>query len=100
MEPKPTKDVYNEIAALINKQGGAYSTWYCGIASDWEDRLFNEHQVSRTNSWWIALQCYNNAAARNVEKALLELGCDGGAGGGDETTIYAYAYLKSAVANP
>jgi len=100
MQPQTAKEVFDEIVARMNKQGGAYPDWYCGIASDWEDRLFNKHQVSRINSWWTALQCYDSEAARNVEKALLELGCDGGAGGGDETTVYVYAYLKSAVTNP
>jgi len=100
MQSQTAKEVYEEIVALMNKQGGGYSNWYCGITSDWEDRLFNEHQVSRQNSWWVALQCYDNESARNVEKALLEQGCDGGVGGGDETTVYVYAYLKSAVTNP
>jgi len=28
------------------------------------------------------------------------LGCDGGVGGGDETTVYVYTYLKGAMTNP
>ena len=47
MEAQDVQQVYDEIVAHIKKQGGAYSKWYCGIASDWEDCLFNEHQVPR-----------------------------------------------------
>jgi len=100
MEAQDAQQVYDKIVAHIKKQGGAYSTWYCGIASDWEDRLFNDHQVPREDHWWIALQCYNNTDARAVESALLKLGCDGSAGGGDQTTVYVYAYLKGTMTNP
>jgi len=100
MQPQTAQDAHNEIVAHINKQGGAYSSWYCGIASDWGDRLFNEHQVPRQNHWWIARQCYDNESARNVEAALLKLGCAGGGGGGDNATIYVYAYLKDTMTNP
>ena len=100
MKPQIAKEVYDEIVAHIEKRGDAHSSWYCGIASDWEDRLFNEHQVPRKDYWWIARQCYDNESARNVEKALLELGCDGAAGGGDDTTVYVYAYLKGTMTNP
>ena len=100
MEPQTAEDVYNEIVAHIDKQGDAYSSWYCGIASDWEDRLLNEHKVPRGKYWRIARQCYNSEAARDVEKALLMLGCDGAPGGGDENSVYVYAYLKGTMTNP
>lgn len=92
MEPQGAQQVYDEIVAHIKQQGGAYSTWYCGITSDWKNRLFNEHKVPRGGDYWyIAGQCYTNVAAREVEEALLKLGCDGGVGGGDQATVYAYA---------
>lgn len=100
MEPQPARTVYDEILTHMNKQGGPYTAWYCGIASDWQDRLFNDHQVPRQGHWYIARQCYNDTDARNVEQALLALGCDGGTGGGDSTTAYVYAYLKSRETNP
>ena len=100
MEAQDKQKVYGEILVHIKKQGGAYLDWYCGIASDWEDRLFNEHQVPRKEHWRIASQCYNDTDARAVEKALIELGCDGAPGGGDETTVYIYAYLKGTMTNP
>lgn len=100
MNAQPAQTVYNEIVPHIAKQGGPYSSWYCGIAADWEDRLFNEHRVPKKDHWYIARQCYNDADARNVEQALHKLGCDGGGGGGDRTTVYVYAYLKSNETDP
>ncbi len=100
MEPQGAQQVYNEIVAHIQKQAGAYSKWYCGIASNWTDRLFNDHQVPRKGHWHIARQCYNDNDTRAIEKALFDLGCDGGVGGGDHTTVYVYAYLKGTMTNP
>lgn len=100
MNAQQAQDVYKEIVAHIKKQGGNESTWYCGIASDWEKRVFGDHNVPRENHWFIARQCFNDKDARLVEQALLELGCDGGSGGGDSTTVYVYAYLKSSITNP
>jgi hypothetical protein len=100
MTPQTAQDAYDEILAHIQKQGGTYSQWYCGIASDWEDRLFNDHNVPRKDHWRTVRQCYNNSDARAVEKSLLDLGCDGGGGGGDESTVYVYAYLKGSMTDP
>ncbi len=101
MEAKEEGQVYDEIVAHIQKQGGAYSTWYCGIASDWVSRLFDEHKVPRKeNYWYIARQCHNDNDARAVESALVTLGCDGGTGGGDQTSIFVYAYLKGTMTDP
>lgn len=94
------QQAYDEIVAHIKKQGGAYSDWYCGIASDAKNRLFVGHNVPQKDYYWVYRQCDSNAAARNVEEKLLKLGCDGGVGGGDEATIYVYAYLKGTMTNP
>jgi len=96
---KSAQQVYDEIVAFIKKQGRAYKDWYCGIASDPKERLFTEHNVPKENGW-IYRQCNNDTDARKVEKALIELGCDGAPGGGDETSVYVYAYIKRATTNP
>lgn len=101
MEAQKAQDVYDIIVAYIKEHGGEYSDWYAGIASNWKDRLFEDHQIPNENyKWWIARQCVSNIAARNVEDALRKLGCDGAPGGGDESTIYVYAYLKGSMTNP
>ena len=100
MSPQAAKTVYDEIVAHIDQQGGSYSSWYAGIASDWKDRLFTNHQVPKVNYWYIARQCFTDTDARRVEQALLKLGCDGGGGGGGSTTVYVYAYLKGTHTDP
>ena len=95
------QQAYDKISTYIIEKGGAYSQWCVGIATDWEDRLFNGHQVPNRNyQWWIARECISNAAAREAEDALHELGCDGGPGGGGEATVHIYAYLKGTMTNP
>jgi hypothetical protein len=100
MEAQEVGQVFNEIVAHIELYDNRYPNWYCGIASDWVSRLFEDHQVPREGHPYIARQCYNDGDARTVESALIKLGCDGAPGGGDETTIYVYAYLKGTMTNP
>lgn len=97
---KTAQEAYDEILAHIRQQGGPFSSWYCGIASDIEDRLFGDHKVPKKDHWFAYRQCVSNKAARNVEKAFLDLDCDGGAGGGDTSAVYVYAYLKTSITEP
>jgi hypothetical protein len=94
------QQAYDDIVAHIKSQGGPYSQWYCGIASDIQFTLFERHNVPKKDHWRIHRDCVSDQAARVVEKALLEIGCDGGAGGGDENSVYVYAYLKTSVTDP
>ena len=100
MTPEAAQTAYDKIVAHINKQGGSYSSWYAGITSDWEGRLFGDHQVPRKDYWRTVHQCFTDTDARYVERALLNLGCDGGSGGGDLSTVYVYAYLMGPQTNP
>ncbi|MGA9108797.1 MAG: hypothetical protein ACLPSL_15270 [Smithella sp.] len=97
---KTAQEAYNEIYAHIVKQGGALSKWYCGITADIEKRFFGDHNVPDKDHWFAYRECTSHTAARNVEKALLDLGCDGGTGGGDDNSIYVYAYLKTSITDP
>ena len=73
-----------------------WSEWYVGIASDARKRLFTDHNVSEENGQWIYRQATSEDEARDAEAQLLELGCKGGAGGGDENTDFVYAYKITA----
>src|SRR5436309_3449307 len=84
---------YAEIKAHIDKQRGPYHSWYAGITGDIEQRLFIEHGVPRQNYWFIYRECPSADDAREVEAALLQLGCKGGIGGGDDDCRFVYAYL-------
>ncbi len=105
MEAQDAQTARNGIVANITKQitqdGGKYSNWYCGITSDLESRLFGDHKVPRGEDYWRSFRkCHNDTDARAVETALIKLGCDGDVGGGDQTSVYVYAYLKTAVTDP
>ena len=100
MLPLKARDAYEEILANINKLGGSYSDWYCGIASNWVNRLVIEHKVPKKGHPYIARQCYTSDDAIAVENALIELGCDGAPRTGDKTSVYVYAYLKGTMTKP
>ena len=96
IETQTAQSLYDEIKDYIVKQNiSDYAGWYCGIASDWEQRLFSDHNVESGVTSFIVGKCLNDSYARKVEKALLKLGCSGGQGGGDHTTVYVYAYLMT-----
>lgn len=89
------QSAYDEIKNYItsNTLGANYSSWYVGIANNPERRLFQEHEVNKENGRWIYAKCYSNSSAREVESALIDsLGTHGGPCGGDDSTIYVYAY--------
>ena len=94
------QETFIKIKSLIDQYGSAYSNWYTGITSDPETRLFQQHGVSKDTDVWTFQRCQSEQGARDVEAALLELGCDGGPGGGEKSCDYNYAYRKSRNTNP
>ena len=88
-------DVYRDIAEHIQKSGSPPRFWYAGITSDPSSRLFVDHNVQKDIGWCISRDAQTENGARSVEQALLRLGCDGGPGGGNASTKYVYAYLKT-----
>ncbi len=97
---KTEKEAYDGILSHIQKQGGKFSDWYCGITKDIDARLFGDHKVPKKDHWYTYRECNNADAARGVEKDLLGKGCDGGTGGGGDDAVYVYAYLKTDVTAP
>ena len=93
-------EAHNEILAHIQKQGGPFPSWYCGVTENIENRLFGNHKVPEKDHWFIHRHCVDSVAARSVELELINAGCDGGTGGGDEDADHVYAYLKSSVTDP
>lgn len=84
-----------EIKEYMSKNGGAYSDWYVGIAADPKARLFNDHNVNEHSGVRIYRDAGSETEARRIEKHFLDLGCDGGDGGGGFNTRYVYAYKKT-----
>jgi hypothetical protein len=84
------QEVYDFLIKYMDNYGGASNNWYAGITSDVEQRLFSEHGVSRQGRW-AHHTADSEKGARNVEEALLKIGCDGGTGGGlNPCTVYVY----------
>lgn len=100
MEALGANAIIDEIGAHICKQGGVLSSWYVGVTENIDQRLFGDHRVPRKDHWRSYRKAVSSGAARAAEKALLNWGCDGGTGGGDNGAVYVYAYLKTAVTNP
>ena len=88
-------NIIQEIEDYVNKCGGSFSSWYIGIAEDPRDRLFNEHNVNERNGNWIFWPTSSSATARNIERYFLDLGMDGGSGGGDHLSKAVYCYKKT-----
>jgi hypothetical protein len=78
--------------SYVSVNGGPYSQWYIGIAAAPRQRLFNDHCVTENGGAWIYRECSTSSAAREIEEYFIQLGMQGGPGGGDATTKYVYAY--------
>lgn len=92
--------IITDINGYMQLHGGSNPSWYVGIAADARDRLFKGHGVVEEGGVWIYRRALSTAVARQVEKAYLDAGCDGGPGGGDELTVYVYAYRKTPSSRP
>ena len=88
------QQLMEKIENYIEKNGGVFKDygWYAGITNDAERRLFTEHKVNKKDGAWIYGTAESFAAAREVEDALLEQGCQGGRGGGNVDSRVVYAY--------
>lgn len=88
------------IQAFVNYVGESpYPGWYVGIASDPRSRLFSDHNVVERGGLWIYEDAGSESIAREVETHFLNLGADGGSGGGDGSSHYVYAYRKTSTTN-
>ena len=94
-----------KVITFLNDKLKVYSKttnnqWYVGIASDPDDRLFEDHNVSKTKDHWAYIPADSEIIARSVEKHFLDAGCDGGPGGGGPGSRYVYVYFKSSRTHP
>ncbi len=93
MKREKPKKIVAAITGRVLKNGERCKEWYAGIAADPDDCLFRRHRVRRDDvHTWIVRKAANEAKARKAEKRLLRAGFDGGAGGGDQSTRFVYAY--------
>ncbi|HOC94185.1 MAG TPA: hypothetical protein PKH33_17680 [bacterium] len=79
----------------VRNNGGKYSEWYAGIATDPDYTLFTRHNVDRVTGKKIYRTFSTDTQARQVEKYFLDKGCAGDDGGGDSSTKSAYLYKET-----
>src|SRR5437879_9336708 len=88
-----TVSLCSEIDAWMTNVGARNPGWYVGITANIGERLFGDHNVSRTNDTWIYRRCLNATEARELEASYHRAGCRGAGGGGDNDSVYIYAYV-------
>lgn len=85
--------IVSDILMHISMNSAKYfDDFYIGIAKNPEERLFEQHLVSKTNHCWIYQEASSEDEARKAEKTLLDIGMKGGPGGGDKETRFVYCY--------
>jgi hypothetical protein len=91
-----SESIYSELVAYMvtNFSSDYRSSWYVGITSDIDTRLFGAHRVNRLSKGWVWRQATDINHARRAEASLINRGHDGGGSGGDHTTTYVYAFRK------
>jgi len=93
LQAQSKEAVYALMIQKITENGGSASQWYAGIASDWKDRLFVDHQVPKEGQCQYRVRkCFDREDASWVEISLHEFGCKGSHGGGSDDTIFVYLY--------
>jgi hypothetical protein len=100
MTGQNAEQIRDEILAYLRMQGGDSGSWYIGITSEIERRLFGDHRVPPANHWYICRQAASSEAAREAEQALLALGFDGRPAPESDDGVFVYAYLKTVLTEP
>lgn len=86
------EQIVNAIASHIRTVGGSYSAWHCGIAADPNERLLDDHNAGGKDCHARHWNCSSEIVARQLEKRLLDAGCQGGRSGGDHNTKFVDVY--------
>lgn len=90
---KTVKEIIADVEGHLAKSNKRYySDFYVGITSDIGRRLFTEHNVEKSNSWWIYRTATDKTAAQIAEEYFLNKGMRGDTGGGTDDSIYVYCY--------
>lgn len=75
-EMRTAQEIIDEIIRYVRNQGGVFSEWYVGVASDPAQKLFESHGVNEYN--WTYLPCGDEGTAQFIQSHLKNnLGFDG-----------------------
>ena len=89
---KTKQEIIDDIKSYILENDPDDDDWYVGITKNIEERLFTFHNVKREGGAWIYRTASSSEIAREIEQYFLDLGADGGSGGGDDDSDIVYAY--------
>lgn len=92
-------EIIFNIDSFVAQRGDPYREWYVGISKKPVERLFIQHKVCQ-DGYCVCLLADSATVARDAESHFLNLGMDGGPGGGDEDSKFVYVYRKSYGTNP
>lgn len=67
---------------------------YIGITKDPIRRLFHEHKITDEDYWWTYIKADSEETARAVERYFIEMGMQGGTGGGDNESVFVYCFVE------
>ena len=94
---KDEETIKADVRQYVANNGNDPSVWYAGVAEDAEDRLFQDHNVTKEGGAWIYRIAVSRDVADRIEKYLTDtLKMKGGPGGGSEKSVYVYAYKITA----
>ena len=91
--------IIQEIDRFILRFGGIYSNFFVGITHNPMRRIHDEHEIGQANPYFLK-EAENTETARIIERYFIDLGCDGCGSGGDEDSVYVYAYKKGPRTKP
>lgn len=92
-----SEPIIQEFDLFILRFGGIYWNFYVGISDYPMPRLHDEHEIGQSIPY-IFRKAGNSEAARLIERYFIDQGCDGG--GGDNGSVYIYAYKKGPRTKP
>ena len=67
---------------------------HIGITKDPIRRLFHEHKITDEDYWWTYIKADSEETARAVERYFIEMGMQGGTGGGDNESVFVYCFVE------
>jgi hypothetical protein len=88
--------IIQEIEQYITNFGGHYPDWYVGISSNPKNRLFQDHHVHVEDDLWIHKLANSLDDVKKIKDHFHNIRhADGPREGGNNTTLYIYAYKKT-----
>jgi hypothetical protein len=86
-------ELVEKVDTAILDWGTDYANWYCGAASNPQQRLFGDHGVNQSAGYWIIVDVGSELAAYRLKALFMQKGCKGAPAARDEKARFFYAYL-------